>query len=77
MNCKEIMEDKQLSLTARAIYVYIKDIGINNLSKKGLAEELSVDRSTVIKAYKELNEAGYIKESRTSINQASKIEFLK
>ena len=77
MNYKEIMEDKELSLTARAVYVYIKDVGINNISKKGLAEELNVDRSTIIRIYKELVEAGYIRESRTSINQSSRIEFLK
>ena len=77
MNYKELLEDKELSLTARAIYIYIKDVGINNISKKGLAEALNIDRSTIIRIYKELIEAGYIRESRTSINQSSRIEFLK
>lgn len=77
MNYKEILEDKELSLTARAVLIYLLEIGINNVSKKGLAEELNVDRSTIIRTYKEIVDAGYIRESRTSINQPSRIEFLK
>lgn len=77
MEYKEILEDKKISLTARAVLIYLMEIRITNLSKKGLSEELNVNRNTIIKSYKELTKAGYIKESRTSINQSSKIEFLK
>jgi DNA-binding MarR family transcriptional regulator len=75
---KELMEDKGLSLTAKAVYVYISEIGANiKVSKMEIAKELNVNRNTIIKSYKELVQAGYIEEYRSSVNQASIVRLLK